>query len=322
MNTTIRQQQWQDKSLKLSCIVPVHNEAQAIVEFLTQLNDELKLHSNDYEIIAVDDGSHDESLANMEALIASMPLKIIGLSRNFGKEKALTAGLEHCSGDATILIDSDFQHPFTSIKTFVENWVQGYDMVYGVRTSRKGEGFIKKAFSRLFYKLTHKLNEVPIPKDAGDFRLLDRAVVDALTNCHERNRFMKGLYAWVGFKSLAVPFEVQDRTHGQSSWSFSRLFSLALDGIFSFSNAPLRMWTFVGLIISLIAFFYGLWIVFSTLYYGVDTPGFATIIVAVMFLGGIQLLSIGILGEYIGRIFTEVKHRPNYIIAKKIGFND
>jgi len=317
---TQRRQLLESRQLHISCVVPVHNEAEGIARFLAELQTALEALTDRVEILVVDDGSKDDSLSVVAGMVNGRPLKAISMSRNFGKESALTAGMTHASGDVTILIDADFQHPFDTMAVFVDHWAQGYDMVYGVRTSRDGESGVKKAFSNLFYALTDRVNETPIPKNAGDFRLMDREVVHAILTCGERNRFMKGLYAWVGFQSIGVPFEVQARETGESSWGFRNLVALALDGIFSYSNVPLRVWGFVGLTISSLSVAYGAWVIFSTLYYGKDTPGFATLVVAITFLGGVQLLSVGILGEYVGRIFTEVKGRPNYIIATKIGF--
>jgi glycosyltransferase involved in cell wall biosynthesis len=304
----------------ISFIIPIYNEAEQIAHFIATLASEIIKHTPLYEIIIVDDGSADHSLEIVSQLIGKYPLKALSFSRNFGKEIALTAGLEHAEGDIAILMDADFQHPFGTIKIFLDKWQEGYDMVYGVRTSRENESWLKKKFTRFFYGLSSHLSEVSIPVDAGDFRLVNRKIIDALKKMPEHNRFMKGLYAWVGFKSIGVPFVVQDRVAGKSHWTFARLLGLGLNGLFSFSNLPLRVWSLIGLIISGISFIYALWIVFTVLYFGIDLPGFATLTVAIMFFGGIQLLSIGILGEYIGRIFTEVKRRPNYLISKKMGF--
>jgi glycosyltransferase involved in cell wall biosynthesis len=232
----------------------------------------------------------------------------------------LTAGLDHCSGDVAILMDADFQHPIDILPQFLAEWAKGYDMVYGVRKNRDNESRIKRNFARLFYWLMAKITKMVIPSNAGDFRLLDKKVIQAINSFQERIRFMKGLYAWVGFKKMAVPYEVQERKGGKSSWGFFKLTELAITGITSFSDIPLRVWGFIGFLVSLVSLIYAIYFVTSTLIYGTDLPGFPSIIVAVMFLGGIQLLSIGILGEYIARIFTEVKHRPKYIIETKVGF--
>ncbi|AAO90122.1 glycosyltransferase family 2 protein [Coxiella burnetii] len=311
------------KKLFISCIVPLHNEQGNVLRFFPALRNEIAQYTDQFEIIAIDDGSTDQTRIALSQLYQTIPeLKTIFLSRRFGKEKAISAGIDYVKGDVTLIIDGDFQHPFSTIKEFLRRWAEGYDMVYGIRHDRKQEGWFKKTCTGLFYKFTQFFTEVPIPKNAGDFRLLDKRVVEALRACPENNRFMKGLYAWVGFDSVGVEFEVQARQAGKTSWSFKRLFSLALHGIFSFSDVPLRFWSLLGFTISSISFIYALWIILDTLLFGVDLPGFATIVVAIVFFGGIQLLSIGILGEYIGRIFTEVKQRPRYLIAKKHGFDD
>jgi glycosyltransferase involved in cell wall biosynthesis len=300
----------------------VYNEEAIVEAFFTQLQARLRELTDDFEIIAVDDGSRDQTVKKLLALPPSYQMKLLALSRNFGKETALTAGLEHCDGDVAILMDSDFQHPLEVIPQFLEQWAAGYEMVYGARVNRDNESSLKKSFARLFYWLMTKITQINIPNNAGDFRLLDRKVIDALNQFQERSRFMKGLYAWVGYKTVAVPFEVKDRAAGNSSWGFARLTELALTGITCFSDIPLRVWGFIGFLVSLISLIYAIYIVTVTLIYGADLPGFPSLIVAIMFFGGIQLLSIGILGEYIARIFTEVKQRPKYLIEIKHGFEE
>jgi glycosyltransferase involved in cell wall biosynthesis len=304
----------------ISCIIPVYNEEAVVANFLTQLQSYLRKLTPHFEIIVIDDGSRDSTVQQILSLPADYHIKLLGLSRNFGKETALTAGLEHCSGDVAILMDADFQHPIELISTFIVQWAAGYDMVYGVRKNRDTESYVKKSLARLFYWLMTKITKIDIPNNAGDFRLLDRKVINALNQFQERSRFMKGLYAWVGFKKIAVPYEVQDRAAGKSSWGFARLIELALTGITSFSDIPLRVWGLIGFVISLISLIYAIYFMTVTLIYGADLPGFPSIIVAVMFFGGVQLLSIGILGEYIARIFTEVKQRPKYLLDIKQGF--
>jgi glycosyltransferase involved in cell wall biosynthesis len=317
-----RQQAIKDKNVFISCVVPVYNEEANAVAFFTQLQACLHTLTNRFEIIAIDDGSRDATVAKISALPSDYHIKLIGFSRNFGKETALTAGLEHCSGDVAILMDADFQHPIEVLPTFLEQWGAGNEMVYGVRHNRDDETVLKRSFAHLFYWLMTKITQIDIPNNAGDFRLLDRKVINALNSFEERIRFMKGMYAWVGFKKVAVPFEVQARAGGSSSWGFGRLTELAITGIISFSDIPLRVWGFVGFVVSFIAMLYAAYFLTYTLIYGADLPGFPSIIVAVMFLGGIQLMSIGILGEYIARIFTEVKKRPKYLIEVKRGFDE
>lgn len=322
MNIEQRQQALKQNTLSISCIVPVYNEEPNVDAFFKALHDELKKLTHQFEIIIVDDGSKDHTVSKVLKLKEEIDIKLIALSRNFGKETALTAGLEHCQGDVAILMDADFQHPIEVLPEFLKQWSEGYDMVYGVRDNRDHESPVKRHLSHLFYWLMSKITHIDVPNGAGDFRLLDRKVIDAINLFQERTRFMKGLYAWIGFKKVAVPFAVQKRAAGDSSWGLSRLAELAITGITSFSDVPLRVWGFIGFVISLISLIYAIYFVTITLIYGADLPGFPSLIVAVMFLGGIQLLSIGILGEYIARIFTEVKQRPKYLVEKKYGFED
>lgn len=321
MSSSIRQQAIEAKSIRISCVIPVFNEAENVQPFLTELNKALVSITQDFEIIVVNDGSKDNTVEKILDLPKGLKVKLLSFSRNFGKENALTAGLEHSNGDVTILMDADFQHPIEVLPEFLRYWSMGYDMVYGVRKNRNNESRAKRHFSHLFYWLMSKITKIEIPNNAGDFRLLDKKVVKTLNSFQERSRFMKGLYAWVGFKKIEVPFDVPNRTRGTSSWGFTRLTELAMTGITSFSDIPLRVWGFVGFVVSLLSLIYAVYIVTVTLLFGADLPGFPSIIVAIMFLGGIQLLSIGILGEYIARIFTEVKQRPNYIIESKHGFD-
>jgi polyisoprenyl-phosphate glycosyltransferase len=311
-----------NKTIFISCVVPVFNEEAVIVDFVTQLDTAVQALTKQYEIIIVDDGSRDYTTDKILQLPKNPHVKLLGLSRNFGKEIALTAGLEHAKGDVVISIDADFQHPFELLPVFLNHWAQGYDMVYGVRHSRKAESYLKRNFARIFYWLMQKITKIDMPENAGDFRLMDRKILNALNQFPERTRFMKGLYAWVGFKKMGVPFEVKDRAAGSSSWGFTRLTELAITGITSFSDVPLRVWGWVGFSISLISLVYAIYIITVTMIYGADLPGFPTLVVAIMFLGGIQLLSIGILGEYIARIFTEVKQRPKYLLHIKEGFDE
>lgn len=302
--------------------MPVLNEESLIETFLQQLVSVLVKNYQHFEIIVVDDGSRDatvEKILNMPSLSS---VKLLSLSRHFGKEAALTAGIEHATGDVVILIDADFQHPVALIPVFVNLWLQGYDMVYGIRYNRKKDGYSKRLFIPMFYWLMQRITKINIPPNAGDFRLLDKKVVHALMHLPERTRFMKGLYAWVGYNSIGIPYEASSRASGKTSWGMRSLAELALTGITSFSDLPLRIWGVVGFSISFIALLYAIYIITVTLIFGADLPGFPSIIVAIMFLGGIQLLSIGILGEYIARIFTEVKQRPKYLLQKKFGFDE
>lgn len=311
-----------NKEVYISCVVPVFNEQAVVLEFIKQLHATLAEMTSRFEIIMVDDGSRDQTVEKILSYPQSKHLKLLGLSRNFGKEIALTAGIEHASGDVVILLDADFQHPLAMLPVFVKHWTEGHDMIYGARVDRESESFLKRHFARLFYWLMRKITKIDLPKNAGDFRLMDRKIILALKEFPERTRFMKGLYAWVGYKTIAVDYEVQERAAGQSSWGFVRLTELAITGITSFSDVPLRVWGLIGFSISLISLIYAIYIITVTLIFGADLPGFPTLVVAIMFLGGIQLLSIGILGEYIARIFTEVKQRPKYLLQVKEGFDE
>lgn len=317
-----RKQALENKSVFITCVVPVYNEEAVVQPFLRALDLYLRNLTKHHEIIVVNDGSKDATLEKILSLTSECRLKLLSLSRNFGKEAAMTAGLEHSSGDVTVLLDADFQHPIEVIASFLSYWKEGYDMVFGIRKNRESESTFKRSFTHLFYWLMSKITHIDIPNNAGDFRLFDKKVIEALKKFPERTRFMKGLYAWIGYKKIGVPFEVQERAGGGSSFNMMRLFELAVAGITSFSNVPLRVWGLIGFAISLVSLVYAIYMVTSTLLFGTDFPGFPTIVVAIMFLGGIQLLSIGILGEYIARIFTEVKQRPQYLIEFEHGFDE
>ncbi len=303
---------------QVSCVVPAYNEERNLLLLIPRLADRLMSTGRSFEIIVVDDGSTDRTVDSVRGLQDSHPVTLVRLSRNFGKENAITAGLARAHGEAVILMDADLQHPLDLLERYLELWEEGFEMVYGVRHERADQGWLLRHLSRLFYRLLSAVASVPIPRGAGDFRLLDRKVVDALQNLPERGRFMKGLYSWVGFKSHAVPFEHDNRHAGVSTFNFRRLFRLAVTGITAFSDLPLRIWTGVGALISTVAIFYALFIVGRTFVFGVDLPGWATLTVSILFLGGVQILSVGVLGEYVARIFEEVKGRPNYIVAEEI----
>lgn len=317
-----RQQQFQSQRMTVSVVCPVHNEQPHLTLFLESLVAALKALQQPYEIIVVDDGSRDASFLTALLFQKQHPhLKLLRFSRNFGKEIALTAGLEHASGDVCILMDTDFQHPLDVLPQFIEQWLQGHDMVYGIQEERPHESRWQRSLKHLFYRFLQSVTETPIPEHAGDFRLMDRCVVDAINQLEERNRFMKGLYAWVGFNAVGVPFTAPSRAHGTSRFGFKNLAELAITGITSFSSFPLRIWCFLGFAIAFMAFAYGCYVVADTLRHGATQPGFPTIVAGMCFLGGLQLFSIGILGEYIDRIFNEVKKRPQYILSEKIGFD-
>ena len=310
------------QSKLISCVVPAYNEEAGISEFITALADTLKKLGYAHEILIVDDGSQDNTAQVIQQLRARFTLRYLRFSRNFGKENAISAGLDHAQGDAVILLDADFQHPLELLSQFVAKWEEGYDMVYAVRQNRPDESWLKRACTKIFYQFTSGINRINIPENAGDFRLLDRKIVTALQKLPERNRFMKGLYSWVGYKQMAVPFEVQPRKTGQSQWNFYSLLDLAITGITSFTAFPLRMIAIGGISVATLAIFYGLWIIMSTLIFDIATPGWATIVTTITFFGGLQLFALGIVREYIGRVFDEVKHRPHYIIDEESSFND
>lgn len=304
----------------LSIVVPMFNEAENIGPFYERLKKVLDNNGESYEIICVNDGSTDATLENLLKLREKDPnIKVVDLSRNFGKEIALTAGLDFSSGMAVIPIDADLQDPPELIPQLVAKWKEGYEVVYAVRKSRLGESLFKKLTAHLFYRLAEKIMDINIPRDTGDFRLMDRSSVDALKNMRERNRFMKGLFAWVGFKQFAIYYERDPRHKGKTKWNFFKLLNFAIEGITSFSYVPLRLATYIGLVIALMSFFYAAYIMISTLIYGNPVPGYPSLITIILFLGGVQLICIGILGEYMGRIYNEVKQRPVYVIRKTFG---
>lgn len=303
---------------KLSAVVPCYNEGRHLDAFVTALKKQIEDISINYEILLVNDGSKDNTRDIALSLISQGKVRYLEFSRNFGKEAALMAGIDHADGDAVLLIDSDFQHPLEKLPEMAQLWQAGYDMIYGVIANRQGESFTKRLGTKLLYRLLNT-SDISIPENAGDFRWLDRKVVHALRDLPERNRFMKGLYAWVGFKSIAIPFELKERQTGTSTFNLRRLVKLGMAGLTSFSAAPLQLWIGLGATISFLAILYGAYVVFDTVVHGNPVSGWPTLTVALMLFSGIQLLSIGILGEYIGRIFTEVKQRPLYVIAEDMG---
>ena len=301
----------------LSFVIPAFNEEDGIVDALRSIHLEARRLTNTHEILVIDDGSSDATCERACALCVEMPLRVIRLSRNFGKEQALMAGLQAANGQAVVTIDADGQEPLSALQPMFDHWRNGYDMAFAVRAHRRDEPPTKRIFTRLFYKILNFGNDVSIPADARDFRLMDRKVVDALVSLTERNRFMKGLYGWVGFKSIAVPVELKNRDHGASKFGFRKLAQLALTGVTSFTAWPLRVWTGVGCTVAVASLFYGVFLAARTMVFGADVPGWSTLAVGTLFLGGVQLISIGVLGEYIARIFTEVKGRPGFIVENE-----
>lgn len=305
---------------ELSVIIPVLNEADNIGPLLARLVPILRRCVSSYEIVFVDDGSTDATVAAVARAHEDDPsVGAVSLSRNFGKEVAIAAGLDYATGAASVIIDADLQHPPEIIEAFVARWREGYKNVYGQRIDRKDDSRLRRALTQRFYKLFGSVGETRLPEGAGDFRLLDAQAVAALRGLRERARFNKGLYAWIGFKSIGVPFEVESRAFGYSKFSYAKLTRFALDGLMSFSTMPLMVWTYIGTMISGVSMATAIYFVGDTLWSGNDVPGFASLIVSVTFLAGIQLLSLGVLGEYIGRIFAEVKGRPLYIVQAEVG---
>ncbi len=309
--------------IQVSIVLPCYNEADNLdylFERLSRVLDSLQLK---YEIVCVNDGSRDATLPRLISYHHQNPaIKVVNLARNFGKEIALTAGIDFSQGAAVIPIDADLQDPPELIPEMLAKWHDGYDVVYAVRRSRQGEGWIKKTTALLFYRLISRLSQVPIPQNTGDFRLMDRQVVNAIRQMRERTRFMKGIFAWVGYNQTAIYYDRSPRYQGQTKWNYWKLWNLAVEGITSFSSLPLRIWSYVGLSLSGLAFLYGCFLIARTLIYGVDVPGYASALVIALFMGGIQLMSLGIIGEYIGRIFEEVKERPLYLVRDCYGFDD
>ena len=304
----------------ISCVIPAFNEARNLGTVVPHILATLSALSRQVELIVVDDGSRDDTTQVMQALCAAHPeLVYLKLSRNFGKEPALTAGIDATRGEVVLLMDADGQHPVELLSTMLEKWQQGSDVVYAVRKTREDQSSLQVSLTGMFYKLVNFGNRVQIPANAGDFRLMDRKVVEALKSLPERNRFMKGLYAWVGFNSTAIDYQPLPRTDGKSNFGLRGSLSLALTGILAFSIAPLRALTLVGLVLSAIALGYGAWVVGEYFFTGIAVPGYATIVVGMMFFSGIQLLSIGVLAEYVGRIYEEVKQRPAYLISQRQG---
>ncbi len=299
----------------LSVVIPVYNELEVLPEFharITRVLDGLVLDS---EIIYVNDGSGDDSLSLLsEFYEQDTRVAIVDLSRNFGKEIAMTAGLHKAEGDAVVVIDADLQDPPELIPQLIDEWQKGYDVVYAKRARREGESAFKKLTAHLFYRLMRSIGQIKIPEDTGDYRLLSRRAVDALNSLNEHHRFMKGLFTWIGYRQKAVLYDRDPRHAGESKWKYWHLWNFAIEGITSYSSAPLKLASYLGLLTALGAFSYGIFIVVRTLLYGDPVQGYPSMIVIILFLGGVQLISIGILGEYVGRIFTETKRRPLYFI--------
>ena len=306
--------------IDITVVVPVYNEAANVGPLYDRLIPVLEVQAEAFEVLFVDDGSADGTGAALAALNArDARVGALTFSRNFGKEVAIAAGLDHARGRAVVIMDADLQHPPETIADFVARWREGYVMVYAQRRDRTDESPVRRGFARLFYRLFARFGEMALPEGAGDFRLIDRRGVDVLKALGERARFSKGLYSWIGFRAVGVPYTVAERHEGSSKWSFRTLFRFAFDGLTSFSTVPLRVWTYLGGLIALGALAAAVYFVIRTLVSGPDVPGYASLIVSVTFFSGVQLMSLGIIGEYVGRIFAEVKRRPLYVVAERLG---
>jgi glycosyltransferase involved in cell wall biosynthesis len=307
---------------QISIVIPMYNEQEVLEKLFSRLSSCLEPITHDYEIICVNDGSRDETLERLKQYHKQdNRIKIINFARNFGKEIALTAGIDYTKGNAVIPIDADLQDPPELIAQMVDKWRNGYKVVLATRRNRPGDSWFKRKTAEWFYSFMNSLSTVKVPANTGDFRLMDRQVIEAVKKLPERTRFMKGIFAWTGFSTTTVYFDRESRAAGSTSWNYWKLWKFALDGIFSFTTIPLHIWTYIGGAISIFAFIWAVVIIIQSLIFGIVTPGYPSLMVTMLFLGGIQLLSIGVLGEYIGRIYTETKQRPLYLVEDEIGIN-
>jgi glycosyltransferase involved in cell wall biosynthesis len=303
---------------QLTVVVPAYNEAAVLEAFHRRLAAVLDALPLDADVLYVDDGSRDDTWAVIAALAGRDPrCGALKLSRNFGKEAALTAGLDHVDADAAVVIDADLQDPPELIPELVAQWRAGHDVVYATRSARAGESGLKRFTAAAFYRAMERLSDTPVPRDTGDFRLLSRRALDALRQLRERQRFMKGLFAWIGYRQTAVHYQRDPRVAGRTKWNYWRLTQLAVEGITSFSTAPLKLATWTGLAASLLAFVYGLWVLGKAMLYGDPVHGYPSLMVVILFLGGVQLLALGVIGEYLGRSYAESKQRPLYFVEER-----
>lgn len=310
-------------SFMLSVITPMYNEDNVIDAFFTRIIPVLESITSNFELVCINDGSSDDTLKKLKAAHELNPrIKYVDLSRNYGKEIALSAGLSFAGGDAIVPIDADLQDPPELIAEMVEKWRQGYDMVLAKRSNRDSDGFAKRFFATTFYRIMKHVGEVPFPENAGDFRLMDKRVVAALQQFPERNRVMKGLFALLGFKQTSIEYVRPKRAAGTTKWSAWKLWNLGLEGILSFTTMPLRIWTYIGGLLAMFALSYASFIMIRTVIYGIDVPGYASLLVVILFFSGMNMVGIGILGEYLGRIFLEVKQRPLYLVRETGGFDE
>lgn len=307
----------------LSVVIPFYNEGPNVEALFARLVPVLEQTGPAWEVVCVNDGSRDDTLNRLLAARADEPrIKVVELSRNFGKEPALSAGLAHAAGDAIVPMDADLQHPPELIPALLAKWREGADVVAAVRKARVGQSLKQRLFARAFYWVFDNLSEVRLPREVGDFRLMDRKVVDVIVRMPERTRFMKGIFAWVGFRQTSIPYDQGERAGGEPKLNFVRLLRLAFDGLTAFSTFPLRVWSVVGMAVSGVAFVYIVVRLLRTLIYGIDVPGYESLLVTVLFLGGVQLITLGIIGDYLGRVFNEVKGRPLFIVRAAHGCDD
>lgn len=306
----------------ISVVIPCYNEQENIDSLFLRLNEVRVRVALPFEFIFVNDGSTDATLKKLENLAAIHTfVKVVDLSRNFGHQLAITAGIEHAQGEAVVIIDADLQDPPELIAELLKKWREGYDVVYAVRKSRRGETLFKKMTAKMFYRLLDRITDIPIPLDTGDFRLMDRRVVDELVRIRDRHRFVRGLVSWVGFRQIGLPYVRDERLAGQTKYPFKKMLKFSLDGITSFSYKPLQWATKLGFVASLSGFFLIVVLVYMRLFTPLTIQGWTSLMVAVLFIGGIQLLMLGVLGEYIGRIYDEVRERPLYIVRKRYNFD-
>ncbi|WP_339278982.1 glycosyltransferase family 2 protein [Paenibacillus sp. FSL W8-1187] len=307
----------------VSIVAPMYNEGSNVQYFYERVSAVLQRLHLDYEIICVNDGSKDDTWNRLKQLsLQDTRIKAIDLSRNFGKELAMTAGIDFSRGDIVIPIDADLQDPPELIPDMITKWREGYDVVYATRIKREGETRMKKLTAHLFYRTIRKMTQIDIPADTGDFRLMSRPVVDALKQLKEHHRFMKGLFSWVGFKQTSIPYLRDSRHSGKSSFNFWKLWNFAIEGITSFTFAPLQLFTYFGVTVSLASFLYAIFMVIRTTLYGNPVPGYPSLMVAILFFSGVQLMTLGIIGEYIGRIYNESKRRPLYLTREAVGMEE
>ncbi|MDP4096516.1 glycosyltransferase family 2 protein [Paenibacillus sp. P96] len=304
-------------NFKISLVVPMYNESDNIGYFYERITSVLTDYI--FEIICINDGSKDSTLNKLNELASKdKRVKVIDLSRNFGKEVAMSAGLKYAQGDIIIPIDADLQDPPELIPDMIEKWQEGYDVVYATRIIREGETFFKKATASIFYKFIRKITKIDIPADTGDFRLMSRQVVDAVNALPESHRFMKGLFSWVGFRQISIPYQREPRFAGKTNFNYWKLWNFAIEGITSFSFAPLQISMYMGFLVSIAALIYAFYLVVDTLLFGNSVPGYPSLMVAILFFGGVQLITLGVIGEYVGRIYGETKRRPLFLVRETI----